>query len=221
MAEQISGEEPKAPAENATIPEGGEEGKQKGAGAEGGEGELEEPEKHQVPIRKSAASFIIERKQRKIDKMAAKSTVPNEELDENGEVISDDDEVTPQARKAIQEEIAPIVDHFTKDADERSRNSEITEYLSKNSGHAKYEPLARKYAGIKEYQGVPAEVIFHHLAFRDAEAQGAKKATEAAEEAKRKGVGANSRKGTDSDNPDFKTMSSQEFRDWQRKNLGY
>ena len=229
MADQIAGEEQKAPAENAGEAKAGEE---KGTKAEGEAGKKEEPPKeeppedpakHEVPVRKSAASFIIERQKQKIEKLAAKPTTPKEELDENGEPIipEKNDEITPQARQAIQEEIAPIVEHFTKDADERSRNSEITEYLSKNSEHAKYEPFARRYTSSKEYQGVPAEVIFHHLAFRDAEAQGAKKAQLAAEEAKRKGAGADSRKVNDSDQPDFKNMSDSDFREWQRKNLGY
>ncbi len=230
MADQIAGEEPKAPAEKAGEAKPGEE---KGTKAEGGvekkdeppkEEPPEDPAKHEVPVRKSAASFIIERKNRKIEKLAAKSTTPKEELDENGNPVApeeDNDEITPQARQAIQEEIAPIVEHFTKGEDERSRNSEISEYLSTNPEHKRYEPVARKYAATKEYQGVPAEVIFHHLAFRDAEAQGAKKAQLAADEAKRKSTGADSRKVNDSDQPDFKNMSDSDFREWQRKNLGY
>lgn len=180
-----------------------------GAGGESVKDEpLEDPEKHVVLVRKSAIPFILARKDAKIAKLSEKKA---EEVDP-----AEDEELTPRATELIDQKIAPIVQTFKHDTDER----EVSDYLQKNPDHKKYEPLARKYMEAKGYEVVPVEMIFNHLSAKESERRGAEKERKAQEESRRKGVGANSRKAEDGE-PDFKNMSTADFLAYQKEHRKY
>ena len=185
-------------------PAGGE-----GKGEPEGEGEDEnlDPEKNEVPQRKSAATFIIDRQKQKIEKLR------QQEKPEDDDLNLDEEELSPKGREALTREVerhvAPVLKAVKKQADDQ----EFSDHLEKNPSHKKYEPLARKYSEAKGWEAVPISFIFNSLASRDSEKIGAEKSRRADEEAKRGKLGASGapRPSGSSEIPDVWSLSDAEF----------
>lgn len=162
-----------------------------------------------VPIRKSAnASFIIQRQKDTIEKLR------KGKIDEGGE----GEELTPEARGLVEKEIdrhiAPIRNILVSKADEDELSN-----LFENEPEAKtYEKKIRAYMKHEHYQGVPPSVIYHHLAFGEAETTGANKKRIADKEGKMSRTSGNQKRSTSKESAgelpsgeDIGDMSDEEF----------
>ena len=136
-------------------------------------------DKEEIPVRKSAnASFIIQRQKKTIDNLRKGKKEEDKENDDGEE------ELTPESRnlvaREIEKQIAPIKDTLISRADEEELNN-----LFKDEPEAKnYEKTIRLYMKSEYYKSVPPSVIYHHLAFGEAENSGANKKRIAEKEAK-------------------------------------
>lgn len=149
------------------------------------EADEDDPSKVNVPVRSSAvASHIIARQKKKIDDLRNKKKDDEDEgTDEEGEEGEDDEELSPRALRAIQsgisKAVAPLAARLATDADEK----ELDALLLETPEAQKYEKRIRAFMGHDGYRNVPAEVIYHHLAWNDAQKIGAKKKDNADREA--------------------------------------
>jgi len=145
-----------------------------------------------VPVKKSNAQFIIGRKNKKIEKLQSKSDDKDKEDPDLDDEPEDDDNLSEPAKDAISKEIdnriKPIVETLVKSADE----NELKDLFTTTPDAKKYEKHIRAYMGHDLYKSVAPEVIYHHLAFHNALAIGAKKSKVADKEANlNKGGGRN------------------------------
>jgi len=136
-------------------------------------------DEEKVPVRKSAnASFIIQRQKKTIDNLRKGKKEEDKENDDGEE------DLTPESRNLVTREIekhlAPIKNTLASRADEEELNN-----LFDNEPEAKtYEKTIRLYMKSEHYKSVPPSVIYHHLAFGEAENSGANKKRIAEKEGK-------------------------------------
>ena len=171
-----------------------------------GEGELDDKDEDiigDIPVRNSALQHIINRKNKTIEKLRSR-----DEEDEDDDKGIDDD-LTPEARTAVQREvanaIAPVMQNIVSKADE----DELVSLLSNEPEAKKYEKRIRAYMGHKEYKGVPPSVIFHHLAFSTAAATGARRRSAADLDANQNKAGGRSSKATPSETGNVPSIDEQ------------
>lgn len=167
--------------DNKAGGEGGESDPDKKDGEDQGDADnqkkdFDDEAEPEVPVRKSALQHIIARKNDKIKKLESKQdqgdggNSDNDDTDDDG-----DDGLTPEAKgavdKVVEAKLKPLKDKLVSDADE----GELQALISDEPNSKKYEKHIRAYMGHETYKGVPPSVIFHHLAFTQALAIGAKK----------------------------------------------
>lgn len=191
------------------------------------DGKADPDEEPEIPVRKSALQHIIARKNKQIEKLRSKGDdeVDLDDDDNQPALIDkdDDDELTPEARGAVRKEvlkaITPLASSLAKNADEQ----ELQDLLSAEPEAQKYEKRIRVYMEHKSYKGVPPSVIYHHLAFGDAETTGAHKKRVADTEAKMNKGGGSTRRPSDSSDSgipseeEMDNMSDAEFETLQHK----
>lgn len=141
---------------------------------EGGDKDDEE----EIPVRKSAnASFIIQRQKQTIDKLRNK----RKEKDVDGE---EEEDLTPESKTLIEREIdkhiAPIRETLISRADEE----ELKELFKSEPEAKQFEKTIKAYMQSPHYKSVPPSVIYHHLAFGEAENSGANRKRVADKEAR-------------------------------------
>ena len=184
------GEEIKAPIEgegdDTTPKKDVETPEAKPEGEEGEEGKTppiekkdEDTDEPEIPTRASA-QHIIARKNKQLEKLRSEKEMRSKKDDEED---YDDDDLTPEARKAmdrrIQSQIDPIVETLTSRVDEDELQS-----LLKETPEAKgYEKRIRAYMNHPAYKQTPPSFIFKALAFDAAASIGAKKKQVADKEA--------------------------------------
>jgi len=114
-----------------------------------------------IPVRGSAA-HVIARQKRTIEKLRSKSEDVHTEPDD------DDDELTPEADRAIAKKVdertAVIMDLFTSKADEE----ELSNLFRDEPESKAYEKRIRSYMKHPAYKAVPPSAIFHQLAYKEA-----------------------------------------------------
>lgn len=169
-----------------------------------------------IPVRKSNLQHIIARKNDKIAKLESKSGKKDEEEKQEDIEEDEDSELSDGARSAIDKEVGkrikPIQDLLITKADE----DELKDLFSTDPEAKKYEKHIKAYMGHEAYKGVSPTVIYHHLAFNQAQAVGAKKKQVADLEAKQNKGGGRSvaTKESVGDLPsaeDIKEMSEEDF----------
>jgi len=175
-----------------------------------------DPEKPpEIPIRKSIAQHIIARKNDKIAKLQSKIEDEDEEYIAPKEEDFDND-LSDEASKAIDRKlnkaIAPILGKIASQADEK----ELQELLIDEPESKKYENHIKAYMTHPEYKGVSPKVIYHHLAWTNSQALGAKKKATADLEANQTKSGGRSivdttATGNLSSAEDIANMSDKEF----------
>lgn len=165
-----------------------------------------------IPVRQSTIQHILARKNETIEKLRSKTTEdePEPEFDE------EEDNLTSEAREAIgkvvNQRLAPLLGKFATDANAQ----EFAELVSDEPEAAKYENHIKAYMAHDAWKGVPISAIYHHLAFSNAKAIGAKKKATADLEAKQNKGGGRTivDKGNLSGIPsaeDIANMSDEEF----------
>lgn len=171
-----------------------------------------DPEKVDVPIRTTALQHIIGRQKRKIEKLKDK-------------VEDDDDEdISPEAKSAIQKEIDEAIKPFRESVIEAETTQLLNELYQSEPEAKKYDKIIRKYInfeknGVKPYALIPPAAIFHDLAYHEAASAGAEEGRKADEGARitrtrGRGIKPKGSKKTASGLPsieEMKAMSDDEF----------
>jgi len=107
------------------------------------------------PVRKSVKDYIIERKQKKIEKLQKQE----EGEEEEGEELTPDG--AKAISKAVDERVAPITNALKRQSDEK----ELQEVFAAYGDEArKMEKTVRKYMDHPSYAAVPVELIYLGLA---------------------------------------------------------
>jgi len=156
-------------------------------------------------IRKSAKDYIIERKNKKIDK-----------LEKN---IGDDDylgdeNLTPEGKKAIEKGIEKANAPLKKIAVDIRDEQELTDVFAKYPEAREKEKMIRKY--MKAYQNTPVEFIYLAMAGKKMILD--RKRQEADDKAKKNKAGGHTRrKMEEGELPDFKNMSDKDFDKFDEK----
>lgn len=132
--------------------------------------------------RKSAKDYIIERKQRQLEK--AKSAKGEAEKGEGGDDREgDDDEVAPEDEqiisKVVDKKLAPLREAQQKAEDD----ADIAAFIAKNPDFKAYEAKARKYMAHPSRAHLPVKTIFYEVAGDDLMRLGAKRGKAADDEA--------------------------------------
>lgn len=131
--------------------------------------ENEKESEVEVPIRTATLQHIIARKNEKIKKLEAK-----EDEDE------EDEELTPEAKTAVQREIERNMAPFRETAINQETERMMNDLYSDEPEAKSFDKVIRKFIsfeknGVRPYEHIPPSVIYHHLAFGQAEAKGAGK----------------------------------------------
>jgi len=132
-----------------------------------------------------------------------------------------EDELTPEATSRIREEvdsaIKPLRDVIVSRADE----DELSGLYANEPDAQKYDKDLRAYMAHEAWKQIPAEAIYHHLAYQQAAKAGSKKRQTADIEAGMSGAGGRARRDPEpaSDLPDFDSMDEKEFEAYQAKVL--
>lgn len=120
---------------------------------------VEEKKEEEIPVRKSVEQHIIARQKRTIEKLRSKE----EPVEEKESLLSDTAQSAVGAE--IDRKIAPLVEALTSKYDE----DEVKALIADNPEAAAHEKEIKRYMAHPSYKGVPAEVIYHHLAFAKAQ----------------------------------------------------
>jgi len=185
--------------------ESGEENEEKD---EGGEKEENlDPEKHEVKKRMTPRDFILERQEKRKERLAALEKEKNER-EEMGEDI-----LTREEKDAIKNQLDPVINFFQEQADDMA----VKNHLSENPNHKKYEGIARKYLKDPAYKNVPVEMIFNHLSYSAAKKAGAKEALAAERAAKENRLSGNSFRKPDGGKKSFSDLSDKDFEEMNRQ----
>jgi len=155
------------------------------------------------PTRRSAKDFIIDRKNKKIEKLKKK------EEEEEGE-----HEVTPEGQKAIdkaiEKKIGPVLQTVRTTADEQELKDVFAKY--KDSEIKVSEKQVRKYMENDAYKDVSVEFIYLGLAAKQIDLQ--KKRNKADEDAKADTTGGHGKRQKKlSSIPDVRDMDDKEMDD--------
>jgi len=174
-----------------------------------------------IPVRRSSLhdqQGYAMRKKAEADalknKGAADTGAPDGEDDDEG------DELTPEARKGIEREVQRHVEPLRKALFEKADEDELAELFEDYPEAKEKEPLIRKYMGA--HPTATPEMIYHHIAFRDATKTVARKRDAAdLDAALHKGSGRSRRlpanAGENDDIPDVKDMSDKDFEELENK----
>lgn len=176
------------------------------------EEEIEIKDDFEPPTRKSPLSYIIDRKNKQIEKLKTHTEIENE-----GGESEEEKKFFGKLDKVIENKMSPILDTFKSQTDD----TEIKEFLSipDNSHFKKYEKIARKYMEHPAYVGVPIENLFQMLDYKNAQLRGAEKKQIIDKKNKKTKVGSSSGGRKESTPPDFKGMSDKEFQAVQKRVL--
>ena len=169
-----------------------------------------------IPVRRSAlsnAQHIIARQSKKIEQMRNQGA-PNDKDDDDG--VPDDD-IDAKIERAIAARVDPLQQHLLSRADE----DELQELYTQESDAKALDKKIRAYINFKDasgnrpYANVPPSVIYHHLAFAQAQSQGAGRRRAADRAAAHSGGAGHSRRPADNTNeeniPDVTDMSDDDF----------
>lgn len=143
----------------------------------------EEPETRK---RKTNVDFILERKNRKIEKLQKDK---DGEADQGGKKADKNMEAV-DAR--IQDHLKPFVEKQMREEDE----AEISSFIAENPDFKGYADKVRKFAQHPTRKDVPITSIFYEVAGKDLMKIGADRAKKAGDESKKTQAGGGSNRGT-------------------------
>ena len=131
----------------------------------------------------------------------------------------DKDELTPEATSRIREEVDKAIDPLRKVIFSNADEDELSGLYADEPDAKKFDKELRAYMAHDAWKAVPAEAIYHHLAYGEAAKAGSKKRTTADLEAGMSGAGGHTRRPQEpaTDLPDFDSMSKEEFAAYQSK----
>lgn len=196
-----------------------------------GEGEAPKPKESEdtdgddgkepvVRARKTAKDFIIERQQRKIEKLKKEDTSGKSDEGKEGEGDSDEDDVDPEDEKVIakvvSKHLAPIFEKQIEVEDE----AEVAQFVTANPDFKPYEARVKRNMRHPSRREVPIEELFYAAAGKDLMKIGAKRAKEAEDEANRSGTGGGSARSTEGEGKvDWANAPKEDFEKKKREIL--
>jgi hypothetical protein len=193
----------------------------------GGEGSGSAPEKKEetpqgdpqgepeVRQRKTAKDYIIERQQRKIEKLKNQPPKDDEGQGGNGgeSEEEEDDEKSVQkqlVRELLQEEVLPTLTPVLEKHVQAEDDAEIQAFLADNPDFKPYEAQAKRFMAHPSRRSLPIKSIFYEVAGDDLMRIGAERAKNAEEEAKETQAGGGSARG-DETKSDVWSLTPEEF----------
>lgn len=215
---------------NETAGQGGGDGG--GASGEGngtGQGQAKAPQGSQsqegddeppVKPRKSAKDFIIERQQRKINKLQQKAEEGGQgdgEDDDDDELLPEDEEMVV---KTFQKRVLPGLQPFIDKNIAAEDDTEIGNFLKDNHDFAPYEAKVRKWVAHPSRRHLPIESIFYEVAGKDLLKLGAERGRKADEEARNTQTGGGSGRDTAVGEKKISDMTDDEIREKQARLRG-
>lgn len=225
MVDPTTGEEVKDPSEaeieeGATTPptgdgEGGEEGSPEGEGAGDGDGTGEgapavvEDDGTEPPTRKTPKDFIIERKQRQLEK-ARGGRAADDEGDDDTPV--DEGADAEFVDKRIQESLEPILSK----QDEKDRDNELNEFVQTNPKFAPYKAKIARWWAHQSRVNLPVRTIAFEVAGDDLMRLGAQRGAEADAKARKGNAGGHSVRGAGG-KKSVLDMTDKEFVQYQQE----
>lgn len=194
---------PKKGSENGKDGEGSDEGE--GDGAEDDKGAPDPKDKKDddevVPVRKSKLinqSHAFERIKRK-GQQGGKQDQGGGEGDGgagDGADQGDKGKRSDQSRDDLISALNEALDPIREALGQTENEGHLGELYANEPEAKKYDKQIRRYMKTDEYKGVPAEVIYHHLAFAEAAKIGAQKKDIADKDAKGSRAGGHGRRPT-------------------------
>lgn len=142
------------------------------------------PADEEPKTRKRNIDFILDRKNKQIQKL--KEKVDSDEED------NDDELVDPEAKEMVQKEVQKALSPFIKKQMEEEDNQEIDSFLQANPDFKPYADRVRKFASHPSRQSLPIKSIFYEVAGPDLLKLGAIRAKKANDEAKETNAGGGS-----------------------------
>jgi len=165
-------------------------------------------------VRKSAKDYIIERKERKIEKLESQKDEEGDDLGLDEEL--EEEEITPAGKKTIEKTVSKMVEPFINQARQQSDEAELAGVLAKYPNLKSLESEIRTWMKHPAYKDASIEVIALGLAAKkgkgsDAEAERQK----ADEEAAAGNISGSQRRPTTPETPipDVTKMSDKEVDD--------
>jgi hypothetical protein len=158
------------------------------------------PADDEPKTRKRNIDFILERKNRKIEKLQHKE-------DDNDE---DDSDIDPDEAEVIDKRIAKVLSPYVEKQREAEDQSLIDSFVSKNPDFAPYANKVKTFVKHPSRRDLPIESIFYEVAGPDLLKIGADRAKKATQEAKQSQAGG-STGSTESGAKDAWNMSDDEF----------
>lgn len=156
--------------------EGGDKGQQKTEGAKAPQGDDNTDDGEAPPVRKQLTpkDYIIQRKQKKIEKL--EGVKGGDEGVEDDGILPEDEAIID---KVVSKRIAPLVKQTVDIADER----EIKDFLSDNPEFKPFEAKARRWIKDPSRQHLPVSTVFYEVAGKKLFKIGAERQKKADEEA--------------------------------------
>lgn len=151
------------------------------------------PADEEPKTRKRNVDFIIERKNKQIEKLKNKENVADVVEDE--EEDEDDLDITDKA--IIDKRVAKALTPYIQKQMQEEDANEISDFVAKNPDFAPYVDRVKKFSNHPTRKDVPIESLFYEVAGKDLLMLGAKRAKEVEDEAKESGAGGGGSQGGD------------------------
>lgn len=150
------------------------------------------PADEEPKTRKRNVDFIIERKNKQIEKLKSKGNVANADEDDD-----DDDDLDISDKAIIDKRVAKVLTPYIQKQMQEEDANEISEFVAKNPDFAPYADRVKKYAQHPTRKDLPIKALFYEVAGDDLLMIGAKRAKELRDEAKESSAGGGSSQGGD------------------------
>ena len=150
------------------------------------------PADEEPKTRKRNVDFIIERKNKQIEKLKSKGNVANADEDDD-----DDDDLDISDKAIIDKRVAKVLTPYIQKQMQEEDANEISEFVAKNPDFAPYADRVKKYAQHPTRKDLPIKALFYEVAGDDLLMIGAKRAKELGDKAKESSAGGGSSQGGD------------------------
>ncbi len=220
MPEENTGTEEKDEKSQTEETEEGDKTSQKNEGEDGDadtdegqketeeEGKTETEDEFEPEVRKrDKKDFIIERLQKKKEKLQSKVKEDEGEEEEDEDLKDYKPEDVSAVEKIIDKKLGPI----SQKVNAEEGRAEVNDFLEAKPDYKPYKSKMLKYRLHPAYEQVPIENIASIVAGNDLQKLGAQKAAEAEEEAKQAQMGGGSARGKTGEKKGVWDMSSEEF----------
>lgn len=177
----------------------------------------EDDEEQEPGIRKGPKDFIIDRQKETIGKLRKKPSPDEEEEHEEEDDEFGDEELTPEAQKAIEKEVGRVTAPLAERVSESQVEREVDDYIRGNPASSAHRAKLIRYAKHPAYRQVPIEFIAKGLDAENAEKRGAEKERSAKTRSDGSRTGGSSVRQTGGAYPDFRSMSPKEFKEYSEK----